>query len=277
MRRIFRALLPAAALAALAAGWPPARPTPAPASQAVVADAWDSVLRSYVDGEGLVDYARLQRDGKAELEAYMQLQAAAEPSGFANDAEKIAYWINAYNSVVIWQVVERYPLESVRDVGHLWGLVGGFFKQQYPVAGRQMSADDIEHDTLRAGFDDERIHWVLVCAAFGCPRLLDRAYRAESLDETLRAQSFEFLAEPRGLQIDREAGTLWLSSYFDWYAGDFEKVAPSVIEYVLRYAPAEAAAWIRDHRDSMTVRFMEYDWALNSQQNGPRSRRPVPR
>ena len=65
----------------------------------------------------------------------------------------MAFWINAYNAVVMWQVVERYPLDSVRDVGTLWGLVGGFFKQEYPIAGGDMSADDIEHATLREKFD----------------------------------------------------------------------------------------------------------------------------
>ena len=83
--------------------------------------------------------------------------------------------------------------------------------------------------------------------------------------------------QPRGLQIDRAAGTLYLSSYFDWYEGDFEAVAGDVIDYVLRYASDEDATWIREHRESMRVQIMEYDWALNSQGKGPRSGRAVPR
>ncbi len=238
---------------------------------------WARVLAGYVDDEGLVDYAGLKAAGFADLEAFMTAIAAVDPTSFTNDTERMAFWINAYNAVVIWGVVERYPLESVRDVGALWGLIGGFFKQKYPVAGDQMSPDNIEHDTLRAKFDDERIHWALVCAAFGCPRLLNEPYRAENLDEMLGQQSYEFLRQPRALQLDRDSGTLYLTKYFDWYEGDFEMVAEDVVDYVLRYAPDADAAYIREHRDTLRVKIMGYDWTLNDQPNGPRSRRPVPR
>ncbi len=248
-----------------------------PASNDDLYAPWARVLTGYVDDEGLVDYAGLKGAGLADLEAFMTAIATVEPASFANDQERMAFWINAYNAVVIWGVVERYPLDSVRDVGALWGLIGGFFKQKYPVAGRDMSADNIEHDTLRARFDDERIHWALVCAAFGCPRLLDRPYRAETLDETLAQQSYEFLRQPRGLQLDRDGGTLYVSSYFDWYEDDFKAVAEDVVDYALRYAPADDAEYISEHRDKMRLQIMDYDWALNDQPKGPRSRRPVPR
>ncbi len=238
---------------------------------------WARVLAGYVDDEGLVDYAGLKTTGYADLEAFMAAIANADPASFASDAERMAFWINAYNAVVIWQVVERYPLESVRDVGALWGLIGGFFKQEYAVAGGQMSADNIEHDTLRARFDDERIHWALVCAAFGCPRLVNEPYRAETLDAMLGQQSREFLRQPRALQLDRAANTLYLTSYFDWYEDDFTAVAGEVVDYVLRHAPEAEAAYIRDNRDALRVRIMDYDWTLNDQPQGPRSRRPVPR
>ena len=139
-----------------------------------------------------------------------------------------------------------------------------------------MSADDIEHGTLRATWPmDAEIHWTLVCAAFGCPRLVNDAYRAEGLADRLAAQAREFLAQPRALQIGRDSKTLYLSNYFDWYDEDFERVAGDRVEYVLRFAPQEAADWIRANRDDLRVEIMDYDWTLNDQAHGPRSRRPV--
>jgi hypothetical protein len=266
---------PQSAGAAPAAGSAGGAATATPAQD--LTEAWDRLVAAYVDDEGMVDYAGLQGAGRDEFESFMQLLAAADPTRLASEAERIAFWINAYNAVVAWQVVERYPIDSVRDVGSLWGLVGGFFKNKYTVGGRQMSADDIEHGTLRADFDDERVHWALVCAAFGCPRLLNRAYRPETLEQTLSEQSYEFLAQDRGLQLDRASSTLYLSSYFNWYEDDFEAVSGTVIDYVLRYAPTDDAEWIRANRDALTVRIMDYDWTLNSQPNGPRASRPVPR
>ncbi|NKB87306.1 MAG: DUF547 domain-containing protein [Acidobacteria bacterium] len=266
-RRIASALIAIALLA----------PSAATAQQSDMYATWERTLAEFVNDEGLVDYAGLKTRGLGDLQAFMDVLARTDPNTFATEAERMAFWINAYNAVVIWQVVERHPIDSVRDVGVLWGLVGGFFKQTYTVAGSDMSADNIEHDTLRAQFDDERIHWALVCAAFGCPRLLNVPYRAETLDQTLQAQSHEFLAQPRGMQLDRTSNTLYLSSYFDWYEDDFLQKADSRVDYALSYGPEDIATYVQANRDDITVRIMDYDWTLNEQSRGPRSRRPVPR
>lgn len=249
----------------------------APAVQDDPYAAWERVLANYVDAEGLVDYAGLKARGMDDFREFMRVLAETDPAALGGEQEQLAFWINAYNAVVVWQVVERYPIDSVRDVGAIWGLVGGFFKNEYRIAGQDMSADNIEHDTLRAQFDDERIHWALVCGAFGCPRLLQRPYRATTLDETLAAQSREFLSQRRGLQLDREADTLYLSSYFNWYANDFTAVAGTVIDYALRHAPDDVVEYVRANREGLRVRIMGYDWTLNEQSRGPRSRRTVPR
>jgi hypothetical protein len=235
---------------------------------------WARVLETYVDEEGLVDYAGLADAGRPGLEAVMGALATTDPSGW-NEPRQIAFWINAYNAATVYQVVERYPIDSVRDVGALFGLLGGFFKQPYRIANEDRSVDNIEHDILRPTFNDARIHWTLVCASFGCPRLLRRPYVAADLDALLTEVSFEFMANPRALQIDDAGTTLHVTSYFDWYSGDFEAEAGDIVDYILRYAPDEKAAWIRANRSDIRVQFMDYDWTLNDQSKGPRSRRPV--
>jgi hypothetical protein len=231
---------------------------------------WGRILAAYVDDEGLVDYAGLSTRGRADLEEFMQGLAAVDPGGMPNEAAQIAFWINAYNATVLWQVVEAYPLESVRDVGALWGLVGGFFKQENVIAGEARSLDDIEHGILRSNYADARIHWALVCGAFGCPRLLRRPYLAADLDSVLTAQAFEFVAQDRGLRLDRNGNTLHLSRYFDWYAEDFEAESDSVTDYLLRYVEDDVADYLRRNRDAITIQFMDYDWTLNDQARGPR-------
>lgn len=230
----------------------------------------ERVLSRYVDAEGLVDYRGLRDEGRDDLSAFMEAIARVDPAALPDDDARIAFWINAYNATVLLEVVERYPIDSVRDVGSLWGLVGGFFKREIRIAGRDLHLDDIEHGILRAEYPDPRIHWALVCGAFGCPRLLRRPYRAAYLDRILDERTDEFLAAPRGLQIDGDGKTLWLSRYFDWYAEDFEAESGTVLDYVIANAPAEKAGWIRDHRERLSVRFMDYDWTLNDQAKGPR-------
>jgi len=234
---------------------------------------WTRVLQTWVDEEGLVDYAGLQQEGRADLQAFMADIAEVDPSALESDAHRIAFWINAYNATVLWQVIDVYPIESVRDVGSLWGLVGGFFKKENRVAGADRSLDDIEHGVLRAEYPDPEIHWTLVCAAYGCPRLLRRPYVADDLEPLLEELAHEFLAQPRALRIAREAGTLHVSSYFDWYGDDFRAESGTIVDYILQYASDDDAAWIRDHRDGLDVEFVDYDWTLNDQANGPRAAR----
>ena len=236
---------------------------------------WARVLEDYVDGEGLVNYEGLAGPGRADLQAFIEAIGNVDPDSLASDNEKMAFWMNAYNAVVVWQVVEHYPLDSVRDLDRLFGLVADFFKQEYRVAGEERTLDNIEHDILRAEYPDARLHWTLVCGAFGCPRLLRRPYVAGDLDPLMTELSFEFLSDPRALQID--GSTLYMSSYFNWYGDDFEAETGDVVEWALQYAPADKGAWIRDNRDSLRVRFMDYDWTLNDQSKGPRSARLIER
>ena len=237
-------------------------------------DPWARVLSGYVDEEGLVDYTGLSTEGYDDLETFIKTIGSTDPSRFS-ETEQLAFWINAYNAITVYQVVQRYPIENVREVGILFGLVGGFFKQEYRVANRELTLDNIEHDILRPTYNDPRIHWALVCAAFGCPRLLRRPYVATDIDPMLTELSFEFMASPRAMHIDDDNVILWVSSYFDWYGGDFEVKAGNIIDYILVHAPTDKAAWIREHRDTMRVQFIDYDWTLNDQVKGPRSQRPI--
>ncbi|MDP6687758.1 MAG: DUF547 domain-containing protein [Acidobacteriota bacterium] len=237
-------------------------------------DPWARVLSGYVDEEGLVDYTGLRAEGYDDLKTFIETIGSTDPSGFSETGQ-LTFWINAYNAITVYQVVQRYPIENVREVGILFGLVGGFFKQEYRVANRELTLDNIEHDILRPTYNDPRIHWALVCAAFGCPRLLRRPYVATDVDLMLTELSFEFMASPRAMYIDDDNVILWVSSYFDWYGGDFEVKEGNIIDYILVHAPADKAAWIREHRDTMRVQFIDYDWTLNDQVKGPRNQRPI--
>ena len=236
---------------------------------------WARVLKNYVDEEGLVDYSGLSTQGREQLQTFMQKIATINPAVLPSDMDRIAFWINAYNALILWQAIERYPLESVKDVGVLFGLIGGFFKKRYPIAGRTLHADDIEHATLRRNYPDSRIHWALVCAAFACPRLIRQPYSASNLDDVLTERTHEFLSKNRALQLDEANRTLYLSRYFDWYSEEFEAESGDVIGYILRYVPAEMATAIRRQQDNLRIRFIDYDWTLNDQAKGPRAARPI--
>jgi Protein of unknown function, DUF547 len=245
------------ALAALclAASWLIASP-----ASAADPDGWDALLAAHARDGGL-DYAGLAAD-RGRLDAVLSAVAAAAPSSWGA-ARRLAFWINAYNAAVVGLVVERYPgIASVRDVE-------GFFDAlRVPVAGRPMTLDEIESQARAAG--DPRVHFALVCASASCPDLRPEAYLDARLDEQLEDQVRRFLADPaKGLRFDAGSGELYLSSIFQWYAGDFTG-GSTVVAY---FARSKVAAWVAEHvPDELAqrlrsvapeVHYMDYDWSLN--------------
>jgi len=221
---------------------------------------WAKVLeRHRIDGG--VDYAAL-REARGDLDVFLSLVAIARPAN-ANREEAMAFWINAYNAVVLEFVLERYPgIRSVMDFP-------GFFTQQTTVvAGEEMTLDQIEARALEPG--DPRVHFGLVCASRGCPDLREEPYDGRRLDLQLDDQTRVFMADrEKGLRLDGEAGVLWVSSIFKWYGGDFTGGSTAVaylrrgrlVDWIAEYLSDETVSAIDTTRPS--VRYIEYDWQLN--------------
>lgn len=213
---------------------------------------FDAVLSARARGGGF-DYRGATGQDRKRLAAYLANLGDARPSGMTAD-EKKAFYVNAYNAMAIAIVLERYPIESIRDVA------GAFKKITRRVGGETLSLDDIE-DELRA-LGDARFHFAIVCVSESCPPLAPRAYTAETVSAAFDRQGRAFVNDPKRNVIDRLAGKLALSKIFDWNRREFEKEAGSISNYVARYAPDRAtAAWLAS--GAPKPRFLEYDWALN--------------
>ncbi|MGH9379195.1 MAG: DUF547 domain-containing protein [Thermoanaerobaculia bacterium] len=236
------------------------RPTEAANGGEVALAAWERLLTKYARGGG-VDYAGVAAD-RVDLDAFLDSLAGARPGAWPRD-EQLAFWINAYNAVVIGQLLERYPgIGSVQDVD-------GFFAElTFPVAGRQLTLDQIE--TAGRELGDPRVHFAVVCASTSCPDLRPEAYMADRVQAQLADQSRRFLSDPeKGLRLDAQANTLWLSSIFKWYAGDFTGGSTvvaffargDILGWVAEHVPAPLAKTLRERKPS--VRYLDYDWALN--------------
>lgn len=253
--------LPATVLAAvlgLAAG--SVRPITASEGGKVDGAAWERVLARYAR-DGGIDYEALAGD-RGDLDRYLDSLRGARPQGWSRQ-EQIAFWVNAYNAVVIHHVLERYPdLASVQEVD-------GFFDElTFPVAGEERTLDEIE--TAARDLGDPRVHFAVVCASTSCPDLRANPYTGDKLEQQLADQTRRFLDDPdKGLRYDREANTLWLSSIFKWYAGDFTG-GSTVVAFFIR---GDVLEWVAEHvRDPLAktlrerepaVRYLNYDWGLN--------------
>jgi hypothetical protein len=199
---------------------------------------------------------------RGDLDAFLAGLAGVDPGALGRD-DRLAFWINAYNAVVVHFVLERYPgLRSVKEVD------GFFDRLVYPVGGGPRTLDAIEAAAREL---DPRVHFAVVCASTSCPDLRGEAYAGDRVDRQLAEQTAAFLADrAKGLRYDAEADTLYLSSIFKWYAGDFTG-GSTVVAFVARGRVVE---WVLPHladrrlaatlaRRDPAVEYLDYDWTLN--------------
>jgi len=209
-------------------------------------DQVDRVLKKSVD-KGVVEYNEI-----ADNALFRQLIAdiaTVDLSG-ADDATQQAFYINAYNLLVIEQALANFPISSVMDVPNF------FDQKKIQVAGKKMSLNQLEKETLFKLYPDPRYHFVLVCGALGCPPLTDFAYRPASLDAQLERQTQLALNDPYFIRVDEASQKIELSQIFNWYRADFGANQNEVLAYINRYRSQPIP-------EDFRVGYYTYDWTLN--------------
>jgi len=223
---------------------------------------WDALLRQFVDGRGLVDYAAWRASSQAmqDLDDYLQALSSARISSDDDRAATLAFWINAYNALTIKGILREYPTSSIRN--HTSRFLGyNIWKDlRLWVDGKPRSLDQIEHDILRKS-REPRIHFAIVCASLGCPRLRNEAYIPARLEDQLADNARDFFADTRRFQVDAQQKIVRVSPILDWFGEDFGR---DLTERMRTIAPFLAEDGRRAALDPhVTVEFLDYDWALN--------------
>jgi hypothetical protein len=222
--------------------------------------AYESVLTRFVRIDGRVDYFGLKNS--PALPAFIrQIEAVSpdsHPALFPSKEGKLAYWINAYNALVLHAFAKDYPAKRTRLSGTP-GRTYFFYLMKHKVGGRSRSLADIEDNSIRnAG--DPRIHFAIVCASAGCPALARSAYHPKTLSEQLEMETKKYFSEARNFSIDMERRELKLPKILEWFKGDFGRTEEEVIAFVARYRPQEAGVL---RNGGWRVTYSEYDWSPN--------------
>lgn len=222
--------------------------------------AWDDLLGEYVvesdDGVNRFDYGRLKDTAadSAKLDAYLESFANFDVETL-DENEQFAAYANIYNALTVQYIVGRYPTKSIRA-----GFIVGPWKRVFTqINGEELSLDAIEHEILRAEWDDPRVHYAVNCAAYSCPNLQTDAWFGETLDDDLDRAARAYVNDPRGVTIRRN-GTLQVSTIYKWFREDFGGSNDGVIDHLIEYAEPELAAQIEAKR---RITKHEYDWDLN--------------
>lgn len=236
--------------------------TPEPPAPKVDHRPYHAMLQAYVDpATGLVDYAGW-KEKLEDFDAYLKVLAEAPLAELSPD-ETYALYVNAYNAYTVRLILEKYPkISSIRKLKKPWKTV------RWVVGGEKLSLDQMEHEKLRKVFKDPRIHFAVNCASIGCPPLRNEAYMPETLETQLEANTKDALTQEKYVQVKKNR--LYLSQIFDWYKKDFvdpefKGSEKTVAAYVARYANEDVKTFIDKRRGKPSVRYLNYDWALNKQ------------
>ncbi|MDA0834450.1 MAG: DUF547 domain-containing protein [Planctomycetota bacterium] len=227
-------------------------------------EAWDRLLRKHVDKAGYVDYTQWKASAADQklLDDYLNHLSAAKISRNSSRESQLAFWINAYNALTVKGILREYPTSSIRN--HTAKVVGyNIWKDlQLLVAGKPYSLETIEHEILRK-MNEPRIHFAIVCASIGCPRLLNEAYVAERLDEQLTMNTKNFFADRSKFSADTKSGVIHVSPILDWFADDFGKNSAEQLQTIAPYVPDSAQRLTASGK--ARVKYLDYDWSLNDQ------------
>lgn len=240
-------------------------------------------LRNQLKGDayvtqGKVDYARLKHD-----DAYDQLRALSRalvhvtPQDLEADEDRIAFFINLYNVLMIHGVIDLEIERSVMEVPSFFSTVA------YRVGEHTLSPDDIEHGILRRNgahpasrkrvfkaadprdvwmpsYVDPRIHMALVCVAQSCPPI--GFYSPDNLDAQLDMASANYVNA--GVRVDHQAEAVDVAAIFMWYAQDFggkDQLGSFWMEHAQDALKEDLE---RALENDYEWRQAPYDWSLNT-------------
>ena len=235
----------------------------------------DSLLDLYVrNGEV---YYRAIKSERARLDSYIAQLANASVDKEPRD-EQLAFWLNAYDALVLRTIADHYPIvgksgdypaKSIRQIP------GAFERLTHRVAGRTLTLDQIEQ-TILSGFHDPRVYFAIGRGAVGSGRLRSEAFTAARLEEQLADVAAECVTRAQCVAIDRGTGRIAISPIFSWrekeFAAAYADKAPAAFS---ARSPIERAAiafvmpqLLATEKEFLVknvfqVTYSKFDWTLN--------------
>ncbi len=236
---------------------------------------FDEILDLYVR-DGFVYYRALKLE-RARLDRVVDQLATTRVASLSRD-EQLAFWLNAYNALVLRTVIDRYPIDGkspLYPANSIRQIPGAFESVRHIVAGRSLTLDEIENAILPE-FHDPRVYFALGRGAVGSGRLRSEAFAADRLEAQLTDVVGECARRLACVQIDRTEHEVLASSIFSWREREFTAAyagaasarfsARSPIERaILAYVEPRLSGLEQEFlaQNAFDVKFLPFDWSLN--------------
>ena len=222
-------------------------------------NSWAEVLAGHVDDKGRISFTAVAANPvplKRYIDVIESYGPATNPDDFVQRNSVLAYHANTYNALAMWGVIER---DIPAEFNSFFKRASFFRFRGVTIAGEQTNLYDYENKVIRP-LGDPRLHFALNCMVRDCPRLPQEPFLAETIDQQLEAAALEFFDHPRKLEIDHDKKLIRVSSILDFYTEDFvgSGKANDLPDYINRYLDVPLP-------EGYKVKFIKYDWRINSQ------------
>ncbi|XP_058098044.1 uncharacterized protein LOC131243012 [Magnolia sinica] len=240
-----------------------------------------AILEAYAsDDRCHLDYNRISNS--EEFRRYVNLiQDLQRVNVLALSAdEKVAFFMNLYNAMVIHAVIRIGRPEGVIDRRTFYGdfhyIIGGFPYSLTAIKNGILRCNRRQPYSLVRPFSnsDKRlevalpkvnplIHFGLCNGTRSSPTV--RFFSAQGLEAELRFAAREFFLG-NGIEVDLEKRTVHLTRITKWYSIDFGQ-EKEILKWLLNYLDATKAGlltYLLNDGGPVNIVYQNYDWSLNS-------------
>uniref|UniRef100_A0A674CZL8 Zgc:152951 n=1 Tax=Salmo trutta TaxID=8032 RepID=A0A674CZL8_SALTR len=250
---------------------------------AILRDMILKLFSEYLSSDGkCVDYKAMSLSPVFERYCELAVQLQRVELLSLTREEKLAFFINTYNALVIHGNVRMGAPTNI------WQRYKFFNYVSYLIGGEVFTLQDIENGVLRGNRKgvaqllrpfsktDPRlqvalpdaeplIHFALNCGAMGCPPI--KTYTPQDIDSQLRTAAESFLENDDGCVVDSEKGEVRLSQIFKWYKADFGGTDEKLLNWILEHmgeSPKRSSLQSVLSSGKIKVSYLPYDWSTNS-------------
>jgi hypothetical protein len=228
---------------------------------------WAKVLSAVVTPDGYVKWNIVLSDQgiRDSVRTYVGLINAVSPENhpdlFATSGDRLAYWINAYNAMCVYAVIEHdYP--GTMLAGQPPGAI--FSVERFMFGGRWATLDDVVKEEIEPA-GDPRIFFALSFCAASCPPLRATPYDGAVLDAEFVDQGQRYLSDPRAAVRDGDSvklNDLLVAMHKADFLAGFKKmmgteptgILQALQPYVQSDSPIAGATRVEN---------LGFDWSLN--------------
>lgn len=213
----------------------------------------DGLFAKYVAG-GRVDYAAWKTGGIAALDAFLDSAAAYDLTSVMGKEPRAAFLLNAYHAWAIRQVLEHYPVKSVKDIP------GFFDKNAHLVAGETRTLDGIEGALAELLPHRPEVFLALCSGAAGGPSLVEIAFRSDNFEKLLQKVLKEGIDRGR-IHYDSAANEIHYPPEVERHMAAYEALPHGVLSPLNPYLPLGVITAITNKNPKVV--FDPVDWSLN--------------